>query len=215
MLPDPLSSGPVTPSDIAAILLAAGRSSRMGQPKQLLSWGSQTVVESCVNNLREGGVDRIVVVLGHSADEVRGVLAASKVFFAVNEQAESEMGVSISTGTRLLGDSPEAILIALGDQPAIGAETIAALIDYWRRNRPMAVIPEHSGRGGHPVLLDGSLRSSLLGLDPDQGLRGLLHSLGSEIRRVDFGSPFIARDIDTWQDYRALYEEVFSHPTKG
>jgi molybdenum cofactor cytidylyltransferase len=213
MLPDSHPPGLVAPTHIAAILLAAGRSSRMGQPKQLLRWGSQTVVESCVNNLREGGVDRIVVVLGHCAEEVRGALATSNVLFAVNDRAGSEMGVSISAGALLLDDSPEAILIALGDQPAIGPETIAALIDYWRGNRSLAVIPEHSGRGGHPVLLDGSLKSRLLELDPEQGLRGLLHSLGSGVHRVDFGSPFIARDIDTWQDYRALYEEVFSHPT--
>lgn len=215
MLPDSLDSGPVIPSNIAAILLAAGRSSRMGQPKQLLRWGSQTVIESCVKNLREGGVDRIVAVLGHSADEVRLALATSNVHFAVNDRADSEMGVSISTGARFLDNSPEAILIALGDQPAIGPETIAALIDYWRRNRALAVIPEYSGRGGHPVLLDGSLKSRLLDLDPEQGLWGLLYSLGSGVHRVDFGSPFIARDIDTWQDYRALYEEVFSHPTES
>jgi molybdenum cofactor cytidylyltransferase len=215
MLPDSLDSDSVTTSNIAAILLAAGRSSRMGQPKQLLRWGSQTVVESCVNNLRDGGVDQIVVVLGHCAEEVRGVLSTSNVLFAVNDREGSEMGVSISTGARVLGDCPEAILIALGDQPAIGPETIAASIDYWRRNRALAVIPEHSGRGGHPVLLDGSLKSRLLDLDPEQGLRGLLHSLGSRVHRVDFGSPFIARDIDTWQDYQALYEEVFSNPTDG
>jgi molybdenum cofactor cytidylyltransferase len=213
MLPEFITSGSVAPPDIAAILLAAGRSSRMGQPKQLLRWGSRTVVESCVNNLREGGVHRIVVVLGHCAEEVREALSTSNVLFAVNDHIGSEMGVSVSTGARLLEDSPEAILIALGDQPAIGPETIAALIDYWRRNRALAVIPEHSGRGGHPVLLDGSLKSRLLDLDPEQGLRGLLRSLGSGVHRVDLGSPFIARDIDTWQDYRALYEEVFSHPT--
>src|SRR5437868_311653 len=113
---------------VAAILLAAGRSRRMGAFKPLLPFGGRSVVEACVSNLLDGGVEEIVVVVGHRADEVRERLAHLPLRFAVNDDAESEMGVSIARGIEQISPDGEAVLLALVDQPAIPPEVIRLLI---------------------------------------------------------------------------------------
>lgn len=194
---------------VAAILLAAGQSRRMGALKPLLPFGEKTVLECCVQYMIEGGAERIVVVIGHRKDEMRASIAHLPVRVAVNPYAESEMSASVAQGVELLDDETEAILIAPADLPAIPPEVPRALIDAWRRTGARLVLPEHMGRGGHPVLLDASLRTELLRLDPHRGLRALIDSHRAETLRVPVSSPYIARDMDTWDDYRALYEEVF------
>jgi molybdenum cofactor cytidylyltransferase len=196
-------------TDISAILLAAGRSRRMGAFKPLLTFGNSTVIESCVSNLREGGVRRIVVVVGHRGDRLRERLAHLPVRFAVNEDAESEMGVSIARGMEQIPVGTEALFIALSDQPAVGPEVIRRLIEERRRTGARLVVPEYQRRGGHPVLLDCDLREELLNLDPQKGLRALFDAHREEVLRVVTASAYVARDMDTWEDYVALHEEVF------
>ncbi|HEX8843823.1 MAG TPA: nucleotidyltransferase family protein [Pyrinomonadaceae bacterium] len=193
----------------AAILLAAGRSRRMGAFKPLLPFGDKSVVESCVDNLCEGGVEEIVVVIGHRAEEMRERLSHLPVSFAVNSDAESEMGVSIACGVERLSAGALAVLIALVDQPAIPPELIRSLIAERGRTHARLILPEYQGRGGHPVLIDLDFREELLNLDPRRGLRGLFENHREEVLRVRVASPFIARDMDTWDDYRALHREVF------
>jgi molybdenum cofactor cytidylyltransferase len=194
---------------IAAILLAAGRSSRMGAFKPLLPFGDKSVVEACVDNLRKGGVGTTVVVIGQSGDRVRERLKGVPVRFAVNAEAESEMGVSVARGVEQIPHGVEAVFIALVDQPAVPPEVISLLIEERRRSSARLVQPEYEGRGGHPVLIDLSFRQELLSLDPQHGLRGLFENHREEVLRVRIRSPFVARDMDTWDDYRALYLEVF------
>jgi CTP:molybdopterin cytidylyltransferase MocA len=194
---------------IAAILLAAGRSRRMGAFKPLLPFGNRLVVEACIGNLLEGGVEEIVVVTGHRADEIRERLAHLPVSFAVNAEAESEMSVSIARGVEQIPNHVEAVFIALVDQPAIPPEVIRLLIAERRRTGAHLVQPEHKGRGGHPVLIDLNFREELLNLDSQRGLRALFEIHRETALRVPVASPYVVRDMDTWDDYRALYLEVF------
>ena len=106
--------------------------------------------------LREGGVETIVVVLGHRADDLRKKL--SGVRFAVNPDPDSEMGASIAAGVRELPDDAEATLIALADHPAVPAAIVSTLIEEWTKGARL-VIPTWQGRGGHPVLVDLSFRA--------------------------------------------------------
>ena len=194
---------------IGAILLAAGRSRRMGAFKPLLPFGARSVVEACIGHLLEGGVEEIVVVVGHCAEEMREHLAGAPVRFAVNEEAASEMGVSIARGVEQTGADAEAVLIALVDQPAIPPEVIRLLIAERGRTRARLLQPEYEGRGGHPVLIDLSLRAELLNLDPQRGLRALFETHRDSVLRVPVASPYVVRDMDTWDDYRALYRDLF------
>jgi len=197
---------------IAAILLAAGRSRRMGAFKPLLPFGERTVVEACVENLRAAGVREIVVVVGHRAEEVRARLSHLPVKFALNDEAASEMGVSIGRGVEQVSEGATATLIALADQPAVTAEAIKKIADEHLRDGARLVVPTWRGRGGHPVLVSLDFRSELRRLDLRRGLRALFDRHGNEVRRVPSTSPYVVRDMDTWEDYLALYEEVFGTP---
>src|SRR5437763_4793658 len=194
---------------ISAILLAAGRSRRMGAFKPLLPFGERTVIETCIGNLQAGGVEEVVVVIGHRADEIRERLAHVAVRFAVNAEEESEMGVSIARGVEQVGASAEAVFIALVDQPAVPPEVIRLLIAERKRTGARLIVPEYEGRGGHPVLIDLGFREELLNLDSQRGLRALFESHRADVLRVPVASPYVVRDMDTWDDYRALYQEIF------
>jgi molybdenum cofactor cytidylyltransferase len=194
---------------VSAILLAAGKSRRMGAFKPLLHFGAQTVAEACIDHLLDGGVETIVVVLGHRAREMRERLFHLPVIFAVNDEESSEMSVSIARGVELLPPEAGAVFIALCDQPAIPPATIRLLIDEWRQTHAPLLVPVFEGRGGHPVLIDVCFREELLKLDPERGLRALFDAHHEAVRRVAVSTPFVARDMDTWQDYVRLHREVF------
>jgi molybdenum cofactor cytidylyltransferase len=194
--------------NVAAILLAAGQSRRMGAFKPLLPFGKQTVIESCLDYLTQGGVDSTVAVVGHHAEDIRKHLSSRLLTFAENPDPNSEMSASIAAGVQLIPESAVAAVIALVDYPAIPSSVVATLITEWSKGFRL-IKPTWQGRGGHPVLVDLSLRAELQNLDPDKGLKALFERHASEVRRFEVDSPYIARDIDTWDDYRALYVEVF------
>jgi molybdenum cofactor cytidylyltransferase len=197
--------------DIAAIVLAAGRSRRMGAFKALLPFGDRTVIESCIGNLRAAEIQDIVVVVGHRAKEIQQRLTALHVTYAVNPDPDSEMGESIARGVQQVNADARALIIALVDHPAVPAETIRMITDEWRSGARL-VQPEHAGRGGHPVLIDLAYRSELLALEPENGLRALFAAHRHQVKRIPVESPYVARDMDTWEDYRRLHEDVFGVP---
>jgi molybdenum cofactor cytidylyltransferase len=184
----------------------------MGAFKPLLPFGDKTVIETCIDSLRAGGIETPIVVLGHRADEVRARI--SNVTIAVNPDPASEMGASIAAGMRAVNDDAKSVLIALVDHPAIPATIVSNLIREWR-NGARIVIPTWQDRGGHPVLVDLSFKHELLNLDRKGGLRALFKSHETDVTRIPVDSPFVARDMDTWDDYAALYEEVVGHPPPG
>jgi molybdenum cofactor cytidylyltransferase len=202
-----------TVTNVAAIILAAGRSRRMGKFKPLLPFGNQTVIESCVSNLRAANVFEIFVVLGHRAADVREQLKLVSVTFVTNTNPDSEMSASIALGVDALADNVRAVLITPVDHPAIHPETIELLIEQWRGGTKL-IQPEFKGKGGHPVLIDLSYRDKLKRLDPDGGLRGFFNEHRADVLRLPVDSPFVARDMDTWEDYCALHEDVFGRKPK-
>ena len=183
----------------------------MGAFKPLLPFGNKTVIECCIDYLREGGVETIVVVLGHRADEVRKTIEKYDVSFAFNPDPNSEMGASIAAGIRELPETAQATLIALCDHPAVPAGVVSILIHAWS-NGAQLVIPTWQNRGGHPVLVDLDFKSELLNLHSTGGLRALFEAHSKEVRRIEVDSPFIARDMDTWDDYLTLHREATGEP---
>lgn len=183
----------------------------MGAFKPLLPFGKQTVIESCIDYLRKGGVETIVVVLGQRAEEVRARINNLGVVCVVNPDPDSQMNASIAAGVRELPDSAKATLVALADHPAVPPTVVSKLISTWQQG-PGLLIPTCQNRGGHPVLIDLRYRKELENLDATRGLKGLLESHPGDLKRVPVDSPFVARDMDTWDDYDALYKEVFGEP---
>jgi molybdenum cofactor cytidylyltransferase len=199
--------------EVAAIILAAGRSERMGAFKPLLPFGPKTVIETCIDNLRAGGVETVVVVVGRDAraDSLRQHLRDSCVTFAVNPDARSEMSASIACGVRALPGNTKAVVVTPADHAAVPGEVVAQLVDQWRQGARL-VKPTWDTHGGHPVLIDLVFRDELLSLDPDGGLKVFFTAHQEQVSRVPVNSNYIARDLDTWDDYCALHTEVFGVP---
>jgi molybdenum cofactor cytidylyltransferase len=197
---------------IAAILLAAGRSQRMGAFKPLLPFGKQTVIEATIDYLRKGGVETIVVVLGHQAHELQEHLKDRPVRFALNPDPDTAMTASIAAGIEKIPASG-ATLVALADHPAVPPSVVSTLISQWQ-NGSKLLIPTWQNRGGHPVLIDLQYRAELENLDPHHGLKAFFEAHRGDVKRIPVDSPFIARDMDTWDDYTALHQEVFGEPPR-
>jgi molybdenum cofactor cytidylyltransferase len=183
----------------------------MGAFKPLLPFGNKTVIECCIDYLRKGGVESIVVVLGHRAEEVRKHLEAHSLIFAINPDPNSEMGASIAAGIRALPAMTSTTLIALCDHPAVPASVVSTLMDSWT-NGARLVIPTWQNRGGHPVLVDLSFKQELLQLSASGGLRALFDAHPKAVKRLEVASPYIARDMDKWDDYVTLHTEVTGGP---
>ena len=197
--------------DVAAIVLAAGRSRRMGQFKPLLPFGDRTIIDYCIDSLRRGGVESIVVVVGHRATDLQNHLQTANVVFAVNPEPDSQMSDSVACGVSQIPFKTKAILITPVDHPAVPAAVVARVIESWQKGAGL-VVPTWDGRGGHPVLVDSAFRNELLGLDPSRGLRALFESHPSQVTRLGVESSYIARDVDTWDDYVLLHKDVFGVP---
>ena len=110
-------------------------------------------------------------------------------------------------GFRSLLKRPGATLIALVDHPAVPATVVSTLLETWKSGARL-VIPTWQGRGGHPVLVDLQFKADLANLSESGGLRALFAAHANDVKRVPVDSPFIARDMDTWDDYSALHLEV-------
>ena len=204
-----------TPSQVAAIILAAGRSERMGAFKPLLPFGQKTVVESCIDQMRAGGVETVVVVLGQGprGDKLKAHLIDADVVFAINPDPGSEMSASIACGVRALPEGMQAVVINPVDHAAVPPEVVATLVREWMQGARM-VKPTWKERGGHPVLVDLLFRDELLSLNPNGGLKTFFSDRRPLVKRVAVNSNYIARDMDTWDDYAALHQEVFGFPAR-
>ncbi len=202
-------------SRVAAIILAAGRSKRMGAFKPLLPFGQKTAIESCIDHMRGGGVETVVVVVGAGprGEKLKAHLMNAGVIFAINSDPESEMSASIACGVRALPDGIQAVIINPVDHAAVPPEVVATLVSEWKLGARL-VKPTWKERGGHPVLIELSFRDDLLSLDPIGGLKTFFRDHQAQVTRVAVKSNYIARDMDTWDDYVALHQEVFGFPAR-
>jgi molybdenum cofactor cytidylyltransferase len=189
---------------ISAILLAAGQSRRMGTFKQLLPFGGKTFVECCVDNLLGSGVTDVLVVTGHNSSEVIAAVADRRVRFAFNPDYERGMASSIKRGIEAMLPNAQAALIALVDQPQIGSDIVDLLISRYRQQRAVITMPAYSGKGGHPILIDMSLREEVLGMDLELGLRQVLQAHNHETDRVELCREEVLTDFDYPEDYARL-----------
>ena len=192
---------------VGALILAAGKSVRMGEAKQLLALENGTVLEKTLENVRRADVDEIVIVLGASADVIREQLPAAvleHVKIVVNSDYETGMASSLRAGLDGLGPEINAALIVLGDQPFVRPATLDRILEKYRDTGPRIVIPVHNGRRGNPVLLDRSLFAEAMALVGDVGCRAIFGRHTEAIIGVDVDDPGILLDIDSREDYERL-----------
>lgn len=195
---------------IAGIVLAAGRSRRMGRPKPFLRLGGATFLERAVRTLRDGGCEPVVVVAGPAADEtarrVAEAAAALGVKVVENPEAGSEQVDSLRVGLRAVGPDAEAAVVLPVDVPGADAGTVRALADAFRARGAPVVLPLHAGRHGHPVLFGRAVWPELLADPLPDGARTVIHAHAAELEEVPV--PALPADVDTPDDYRRLLEEA-------
>jgi molybdenum cofactor cytidylyltransferase len=193
---------------VGAVVLAAGRSARMGQPKQMLPWDAgRTLLGAVVAALRASPVDEIVVVTGMAADEVAASLsplqaeAGAPVRLAHNpDYAWTEMARSLQVGLDHLSPGMRAALVALADLPGLEPAVAAQVVQRWRETRAAVVAPFYQGQRGHPLLFDRSAWPAVGALPADANPREVVNTVGT-LERVEAGSAAILADIDTPEDY--------------
>jgi molybdenum cofactor cytidylyltransferase len=189
---------------IGAVVLAAGLSRRMGEPKLVLPWAERTVIEQVVGTLQAAGVGEVVVVTGGFREQVQTALANWPVKLTYNpDHVVSEMLVSLQVGARELSGEIAALLVVLGDQPLIEAGVVRAVVAAYRAGGAKIIIPSYQMRRGHPWLVERSLWPHLLSLTPEQTMRDFLTAHSGEIQYVTVDSPGILKDMDTPEDYQA------------
>ena len=189
------------PGSVAAILLAAGASRRMGTCKQLLLLDGKTVLARCLETLLHGGIEEVVVVVAHSGDEVARAAGSYPVRVVRNAEPAGDMAASICTGRDALSPSVSGVVIALCDYPLVRAETITRLAEEHRVAPDNIIVPCHDGHRGHPPLLP---RRLLDDLETPLTLRDLLRDHKELIHHLELPDDGVLIDMDTPEDYRRI-----------
>jgi molybdenum cofactor cytidylyltransferase len=183
---------------VAALVLAAGASTRMGGPNKLLcEVDGVPMIHRAVRAAVDSLCVQVVVVTGWQADRIEAALASTAVSFVRNPDYAAGMSGSLRRGLASLPDGVDAALIQLADMPWIGAAHIDRLVETFDPGDPAIVVPVRGDRRGHPVLWPRRFFAQISQLSGDVGARQLLDQHASQVRAVVFDSEAIFRDIDT------------------
>jgi molybdenum cofactor cytidylyltransferase len=186
---------------ISGLVLAAGGSRRLGRPKQLLPYGDTTLLGHVVATARGCGFDQLVVAIGGGADEVRAAVDLRGTEVVVNDAYGEGCSSSIAAALAAVDPRCEVLVLMLGDQPGVTAETAGALL-AGRGDAELAVCRYDDGRG-HPIAFARSVFGDLANLHGDKGVWRLLDRGGDSVIEVRVPGP-IPLDVDTPEDYEAV-----------
>ncbi len=193
---------------IAGIVLAAGRSRRMGRPKAFLHLGGRSFLERAVAALKGGGCDPVVVVAGPpgdaAADEIALAAAGLGAAIARNPDADSPQVASLRAGLGALGEGVEAAVVTPVDVPRVDAETVRALAEAFAASGAPVAQPFDGVRHGHPVLFARAVWPELMADPLPEGARTVIHAHAAA--RAEVRVRALPADVDTPDDYRRLLE---------
>lgn len=197
-----MQTSATTASPVAAIVVAAGFSRRMGAFKLLLPWAGRSVIEQVAWTLSEAPLHEIIVVTGHRGDEVQKALAKAAVRCIPNPHyATGEMLSSIQAGLAAIEAGVEAALVCLGDQPQMEVATVRVLLrEAERTGWQKVIVPSYDMRAGHPILLPRALWMQIM--NTSKTLRDVLRSNADMVNYLPVETPSILADLDTPDDYQ-------------
>ena len=185
-------------------MLAAGRSARFGEPKQLLKVGKENLLETVVHRFLSSNADDVVVVLGFRAEDILANSEFGTARVVVNPDYERGLGTSLKKGIEAANPETSAAIIALGDQPLLSVETIDAIIRRYSETQGPIVAPFYGRRRGNPILFDKSLFPELKNVVGDEGAKRVIGLMEEKIVKVSVDDPGVVFDVDTEGDYRRL-----------
>jgi molybdenum cofactor cytidylyltransferase len=183
---------------VCGLVLGAGGSKRLGRPKQLLPYAGGTLLGHVVGVARECAFDQLVVAIGGAADEVRARVDLRGAEVVVNEAYGEGCSSSIAAALKVVDPRCDVLVLMLGDQPGVTADTVAALL-AGRGDAELAVCRYDDGRG-HPIAFARSMFGKLADLHGDKGVWRLVDQGAQDVR---VAGP-VPRDVDTLEDYAAI-----------
>jgi molybdenum cofactor cytidylyltransferase len=186
---------------VACLVLAAGSSRRLGQPKQLLPYRGRPLLDAVLDTARSLGADQLVVALGGAGDEVRQQVDLTGVEVADNPAFSSGCSSSIAAAVPALHPDTDVLVLLLGDQPGVSADAVRRLL-AGRGDAPLAVCRYDDGIG-HPFAFGREVLPDLLGLHGDKAVWKLLDQRSADVVQVPVDGP-VPLDVDTWEDYERL-----------
>jgi len=196
---------PRTEEFVAGLVLAAGGSSRLGQPKQLLPFGSGTLLDHVLDTARRCRFDQLVCVIGGGADDVRGAVDFGGVEVVENVQFGTGCSSSIAAALAAVDPRCDVLVLMLGDQPGVSSSTVGALV-AGRGDAPLAACLYSDGRG-HPLAFDRRVFGELADLHGDKAVWKLMDRHADEVADIPVPGP-IPRDVDTADDYEAVLADL-------
>ena len=176
----------------------------MGRPKALLPIEGQTFIERIVTALKQSGLERIVVVLGFDADEMRREIGHLPVEIVVNPDYQLGQLSSLQVAIRHLASDPncDGMMVHLVDHPYIDAELVGVLMRGFNDSKKLIVVPRHQGKRGHPVIFSRALFGELLNAPMDEGAKAVVNAHRDQTLEFDTEDVGITLDIDTPELYR-------------
>jgi len=190
---------------IAGLILAAGKSRRMGRDKALLTYHGRSFLETIIDNLGAAGIGKVTVVLGHHAEAIQRAVNLAAVRVVVNRDYPRGQTSSLQRGlATVAADSPEAVVLCLVDHPAISAEVIGKLTERFKSNRPPVLIPTYKSQRGHPIVISQALFPELLALPPEEPANTVIRKYRDATQFVEVADPGILLDVDDQATYEQL-----------
>ena len=191
---------------VAAVVLAAGKSQRMGVNKLLLKLGGITVLDRVLSSIESSRADEVFVVLGHRPEDLRTIIAAHAAEAVFNPDYEEGMTSSFKAGLSRV--SADAAFLCLGDQAVLDPILMDRMIDALETDpEALIVSPVHEGRRGHPVLFRKALFPEIMSLGPGKTLKAVVEGHGDRHLEVE-GDIWCTLDMDTPEDYVRIRERL-------
>jgi molybdenum cofactor cytidylyltransferase len=186
---------------ISGLILGAGASQRLGQPKQLLSFGGTTLLGWVVGQAElAAGLDELVVVLGRAAEQIRERVDFGAAKVVDNPVFGEGCASSYRAGLAALNPQSDAIMIILGDQPGIRPEIIDRMANEWRQGNSQIALCSYRGRRAHPMIFAKPLFNQLVGLHGDKAAWKLVDAHTNLVQEIQLDLP-LPDDINTWSDF--------------
>ncbi len=194
-------------SKTGIIILAAGNSSRMGEPKQLMKFKNKTFLQHIVEESKEANLNPVICVTGYQSDQISKAIAGMNVTIIYNEQWSEGMGTGIAAGIKeVLPSDIDSVILTVSDQPYVSSGLFAKMLTMKDQSGKRIVASSYAGTVGTPVLFDREYFNQLKSLDGNQGAKNIVNMNMSDVCTVKFEKGSI--DIDTKEDYEKLISEI-------